>query len=473
MRKDFLLPLLLALLLNGISHAATNVSGSITTDTTWTLADSPYVATSGMQVFPGVTLTIEPGVTIRFNIGMGLRIGGELIAEGTATKGITFTSNADNPDKGDWGPIHFIQGAQGSNIDENREYVSGSIIKYCEIEYGSELQSELGVPLYVTDNTIIHNSSRGIYINAGNSIIERNRIIDSDSYGIQATGGDSIVLGNTVIANRSVEGIVIDRSNNTVAGNAVAHNDSGFGSIGISIWGGANNTITGNTITGDSSVGIEVYGSEVCTITGNNLLNNGDYKIKAWNPSPIDIDATDNWWNTTDIMEIEASIYDYYDDLTLRKVVYEPIAVAPFPMPELPPTAVFTATPRSGNVPLAVQFTDQSTGSPTSWLWNFGTEIATSEQNPTHTFNYPGSFTVSLTVSNQYGSDTETKTDYITVQSCGDYNGDGVVNIHDVFDKREDLTQDFRTWIQECWLAERRGSADMEIAEELMREFRD
>ena len=79
------------------------------------------------------------------------------------------------------------------------------------------------------------------------------------------------------------------------------------------------------------------------------------------------------------------------------------------------PVADFEGNPTQGCAPLTVQFTDQSTGEPTSWSWTFGDEGTSTVQNPSHTYNNPGKYTVSLTVTNQFGSNTETKTDYITV----------------------------------------------------------
>ena len=80
-----------------------------------------------------------------------------------------------------------------------------------------------------------------------------------------------------------------------------------------------------------------------------------------------------------------------------------------------PPAAAFTATPTAGLAPLTVQFTDTSTGSPTSWLWDFGDGNTSTAQNPQHTYTAPGLYTVTLNATNEYGSDTETKTAYITV----------------------------------------------------------
>ncbi len=79
-----------------------------------------------------------------------------------------------------------------------------------------------------------------------------------------------------------------------------------------------------------------------------------------------------------------------------------------------PPTADFVGSPTSGMAPLTVNFTDQSTGA-TSWSWDFGDTGTSTQQNPSHTYTSPGTYTVSLTATNAYGSDTETKTNYITV----------------------------------------------------------
>lgn len=80
-----------------------------------------------------------------------------------------------------------------------------------------------------------------------------------------------------------------------------------------------------------------------------------------------------------------------------------------------PPVAGFSGSPTSGDAPLAVQFTDESTGSITNWSWNFGDGESSTEQNPSHTYENAGLYTVSLTVTGPGGSDEEIKGDYITV----------------------------------------------------------
>ncbi|OPY29364.1 MAG: PKD domain protein [Methanocella sp. PtaU1.Bin125] len=86
------------------------------------------------------------------------------------------------------------------------------------------------------------------------------------------------------------------------------------------------------------------------------------------------------------------------------------------------PVAAFTGTPTSGYAPLTVQFTDQSTNSPTSWKWEYKkgsgswTQFST-DQSPSYTFTATGTYSIRLTATNAAGSNTLTKTNYITVST--------------------------------------------------------
>lgn len=94
---------------------------------------------------------------------------------------------------------------------------------------------------------------------------------------------------------------------------------------------------------------------------------------------------------------------DYKSDIYLSALSYLPVAS-------------FSASPVSGKVPLTVKFTDKSTGSPTSWSWNFGDKTISTTRNPTHEYSKAGKYTVTLTVKNAAGSKTVKKTGYITVK---------------------------------------------------------
>ncbi|MBE2198378.1 MAG: hypothetical protein IAE79_07180, partial [Anaerolinea sp.] len=129
-----------------LAPETTYVSGPITVDTTWTAAGSPYVVTGDVTVNSGVTLTIEPGVIVKFDLSRQLHINGTLTAEGTAAQPITFTSlrddsvggdtngdgNATVPARGDWNYIYLNNGGQ-AQLDYVHNRYAG---EYFVVQYG-------------------------------------------------------------------------------------------------------------------------------------------------------------------------------------------------------------------------------------------------------------------------------------------------------------------------------------------------
>jgi len=85
--------------------------------------------------------------------------------------------------------------------------------------------------------------------------------------------------------------------------------------------------------------------------------------------------------------------------------------IPPFP----PPVADFKADNTVGDAPLAVQFTDLSTGYPATWSWEFGDGGTSDAQNPVHIYSNPGKYTVRLRVTSPSGSDTKERPQYIHV----------------------------------------------------------
>ena len=104
---------------------------------------------------------------------------------------------------------------------------------------------------------------------------------------------------------------------------------------------------------------------------------------------------------------VKLTVTNAYGSSTEIKKDYLSIGMAP--------RAAFTATPTSGSVPISIGFTDKSSGIITSWKWDFGDGTSSTEQNPYHTYWSDGIYTVTLTVSNDYGSSSATKNRYITI----------------------------------------------------------
>jgi PKD repeat protein len=149
-----------------------------------------------------------------------------------------------------------------------------------------------------------------------------------------------------------------------------------------------------------------------------------------YTPPPSMI-AINNYWNTQDTTVINSMIYDRNDDIgCVNFIVYDSILTAPDPNTPSFAVANFVASPTVGDSPLLVNFTDQSIDSFNSWAWVFGDGGTSTDQDPTYTYNTPGTYSVTLTVTGPNGSDTLTKTDYIVVNQPPappqDTDGDGV-----------------------------------------------
>jgi parallel beta-helix repeat protein len=101
---------------------------------------------------------------------------------------------------------------------------------------------------------------------------------------------------------------------------------------------------------------------------------------------------------------------------TMTRTGYITVGEAPF--------ANFSASPLNGTAPLTVRFTDTSSGSPTSWLWDFGDSVTTNTtlQDPVHQYSSAGWYTVRLTVTNTTtGTNTTIKRNYIAVTTRSMY----------------------------------------------------
>ena len=133
------------LFVSDVSTAQTYIGGAITTNTTLSIDGSPYIVTSHLHVYHGdyvATLTIEPGVELRFEPGTGLYLGrsfsyfkyyGHLEANGTPDNRIVFTSNAPVPQPGDWVGIKY------------HSYTLSDSLLYCDIKYAGAVDTLFGV----------------------------------------------------------------------------------------------------------------------------------------------------------------------------------------------------------------------------------------------------------------------------------------------------------------------------------------
>lgn len=319
-----------------VVQASTTVSGVLNFDTTWTQANSPYVVTTPLLVNTGVTLTIEPGVTVHLN-GTYMRVAGTLIARGTPTSPIEIICNettSDHPAENEAAAIQFTSESTGWNEQTG----SGSIIENAFIT-----QNRTSNALYIASaspkirNCTIENirGRTAVYISSGSPIIV-NCSISSKLYGIfcysSGTSGNPAQILSNVITDCYC-GVAILDGTPVIERNIIANNtgnkDNGWGGIRIERFMTLtapvirNNTIVGN------SVGINLYGKTTPTILFNNIHDNIEYNVYLTTTTNPSIMATHNWWGTTDAQAINQTMFDFKNDFNLGIVYFEPFLTEP------------------------------------------------------------------------------------------------------------------------------------------------
>lgn len=319
------------------SISETLVSNDITEDTTWVVASSPYVIISNIRVKKEATLTIEPGVTVRFNENVSLIVEGNLFAVGTSLSRITFTSNQPNPIYREWAGLRFV----GENTDS-------FILKYVCITYaknGITVES-LGKAV-IEKSEIVNNSLSGInVIGQGNVVIKENNIKQNEN-GVSTAGGacSGLEIANNHISSNSENGIYLYSSgatdcriyNLTIQNNHISENGNGiyiFSNAGTEnaeadIYGV---TILDNTVSSNSyGVRLRTHGWYAGYIYNLKISNNTVFI----NDEGIDLYSGSNWYSWISNVTISKNkIFANKNGISLNGfrlcVPYDPFKDLPF-----------------------------------------------------------------------------------------------------------------------------------------------
>jgi len=236
---------------------ATYIEGTITQDTIWTLTDSPFIVSKNITVYPTATLTIEPGVEVKFGGDFSLIVEGSLSAIGEENNTITFTSNKDQPGTGDWIAIKF-NGTEPSTLTYcsiqyaiNATTIENSNVKIENCEIANNSQNGITIENSIAEvkyNEIANNTGSGICITGNNQVTIQNNTLGSNKNGILLTGSSTTgvsITENTVMSNTQ-SGIQLDAdaySDLIVVNNILSANN-----IGFYITGPASTYITRNSI---------------------------------------------------------------------------------------------------------------------------------------------------------------------------------------------------------------------------------
>lgn len=283
------------LLLAAAAGAQTYVGGSISANTDWTLANSPYVVQSSISIIDGATLTIEPGVEVRFDPATGMEVTtGTLSARGTSGARILFTSSLATPPATDaerWQTIRFADGAADATYDAGGSFTGGCVLEYATIEYaGNGNLRALNVidsAPFVSHGLLRDNRWGGIYAEGSEDLRIDSTTVDAvPNYGaVRLKAVTDAKLTNNVFSNSFTfdgGGLVVDGGQRlTLTGNAFTDNSVSNAGGGVHLRSLSYATVADNIITGNTALGGERDGgglyikdSEHLTITGNTITGN-------------------------------------------------------------------------------------------------------------------------------------------------------------------------------------------------------
>ncbi|MGL4599482.1 MAG: T9SS type A sorting domain-containing protein [Bacteroidia bacterium] len=325
MQKKIQTLILLLLLFCGFkSQAQTTISGGIFVNQTWTIAGSPYLITDTTTLFPGFTLTIQPGTVLKFSANVVLNIRGTLNVLGTMADSVYFIpadSISNQPQS--WVGV-VIDNTQGAT----------ATVQYAVFNHAVKALENVccfgGGPFSVANSSFKHNflgiaGYSGIAATVTRcyfgynyaAINQADKIVDYcffeyNTYGLWAT--ERISVTNSIFCSNTTAlyGGRGDLQNNTIIynGTGVYGFFEGFTNV--------NNNIISRNDTG-------------IVITGNGLGSNNiiceNVDFNAINTQNYNISIANNCWCTTNPIALGNLIHDAYDDVNLGLLQYTPLVV--------------------------------------------------------------------------------------------------------------------------------------------------
>ena len=358
-------------------------------------------------------IIVQPGSSIQNSVNNATSGDTIIVKPGTYTENIKITkdnliirSESSDPDdtiikaKSPSANVFLIQ---ANNVKINGFKISGSI------KYGYAGTCLSSCTDCTVESNKLSNNSVGIYLlNSKGNTISKNAVSDS-ARGIYLNISENNKLSGNNATNNREYGIASQNSNGTLlSGNLVFDN-----ARGIYFGRSDGNTLTGNTVRNNNVYGLYICGASDRNTIYNNYFNDTNMTIKNGTGNAYNTTKTagtnivgglyigGNCWAKPDGTGFSQTALDkdgdgIYDSVYTRIAGskysdFLPLVITPKPKT---PVANFWGSPRSGDAPLDVTFTDNTTGSTTAWNWSFGDGTYSTQRNPEHTYHEAGNYTV-------------------------------------------------------------------------------
>lgn len=298
-----------AVLLCAAMALGDDVPATIDSDTTWTVSASPYNINQDVTIAEGVTLTIEPGVTVFFTFQTSLFVHGELIAQGTEDTVILFTGDEPESVWARWGSVVFEDTSVDAQYENLDTYQSGSILEWCIFEWANNAVRVNASSPFIHRCVFRNNESQpDVELPGGGAILIENgaapRVFENDfidnaagqiSYGgaVYVTNAHPIIQDNTFQGNEAVYGgaLATDLSAGPIVGNVFEDNLASVAKGGAVSFISTTSAFLNNTVSGNHA-DIEGGGVHVCVDC-----------FPHSNPFVMDNTITDNTIDSTDASE--------------------------------------------------------------------------------------------------------------------------------------------------------------------------
>lgn len=299
-----------------VAQGAIVPGGQIQTDTIWMVTESPYLIEDDLIIDSGVTLTIEPGVEVRFaNVNKDggesnraeLMVYGTLRAVGNLNYPIRFTAEEETVDMGSWGGIYLYEaGSQLSYVQIDRATTALVISKGAILEWSKIIHNlQTGVQVAETANVnLIGNEFTynrvGLFL-SGIGKVQENRF-QSNSYGMLVQGVENMTLQSNSFESNTY-GIYLEQI-------------------------GMGNKILNSSVSGND-YGIYLDSDHSPVVNFCDIYNNELYDF--FHLGSEDVQASYNWWGTSDSTIIDSFIFDQSDNESSVRygyVLYDPFLKA-------------------------------------------------------------------------------------------------------------------------------------------------